>query len=605
MLTLAREPQASPRERLLRFVVRPARAGALAAGASLLVLASVFVLDSLLPTGLDKLFAWSVGTLFSVVAGVALGFPDSPAGLLAALGRLSGTVVSGGAILTALAPAFFALPSPSNEPGMVVPIFCFGAVLMVLNRWPKTGAPDPDAEIDSALPTSGRLPEAPPREHAEEYALTKRDPAVPAEACEREAACLEVRVLWGGSHLATFHRTPPSAFVVGEGDCDFALPVPTFSLVTRASGFCVTRPAGAGASLTDASGHRRPLEDETGKPSSIELVPGRTVTITLPPPSGARAAYRTSGEGIAPSPIAFSVTLGRAGRRARRWPSLPEARTVVSFVLAAVALTWPIAIGPSREPPTDDLSAEHFFRIQQAIHAADERARGADDNSPPPLASAWRRNNPLYWLDDHGWYTESTETLLALDPEQRAIACASMRAPWGGDSMRHPTAMRLRIGALCAHRGDLRVPAKTGPLVDLPLGDANRPNDLWFEQMNALAPRFGPTFGVWFERLTPKDAAPWFESVDSALVARVPYIRACGALEPVIERATAELRVVVGLDGRIFNVAIHRADGPAFGPSQVTCMARAIDDILTPSKPAKLATLTYRVTILPSSAIEP
>jgi hypothetical protein len=366
------------------------RAGAVAAGGSLLGLAAAILVGHMLDSLRVSFRVWAACTVAAVVAGV-LRHAETPWSVppiaLRLLGAAPVGLVLGGGTF-ALAVGWLDLPKHGP-----LPVAFYGASGLVLLlaglRRPSAAFALDDVPDDGP---GGLLPAAPPVERGAPsalYALAKNGPEVKADECERGAPAVEVRMFWGTDVLRVVHLDPPRPFAIGDGPLVVARASGVRAVASRGSAGVVR--VASGALLTIDQALAEGIAEPSGDGAEIRLAEGTTVTLS--PSARGACAYRSGPEAAAC--VAFEVSLVRAGKRVRRAPLLAGARrfAVITLLGASAvggAIAWASRTGAPPDHEVEQVGSDQRYLMQQYLHAAAEQEMEEEDEQTP---ITWSRDS--------------------------------------------------------------------------------------------------------------------------------------------------------------------------------------------------------------------
>lgn len=367
-----------------RWVVIPLRAGALAAGGSLLTLVLTAVLARLVEPKLPLVWSWLALTLVSFALALRFGHRDPARGIGEIGLRLLGTTVYGGLlVLAVLVPVLYFLPAASGVPVALVILAGCGALFIVLARRSLR-----ETQLVEVPDTPGLIPAAPPVEHAARYELVPSTAPLSAEEHEREAPAIEVRVLWGTDLLHVHHLSPPRPLHLGDDPVGLAPP--------GSGRFPLIEVEGDRVFVSTPPSATRVVQAGGEEGSRLLLSPGMKVSISLPT-TAAKDAYRAAPGAERAEGVVLEISHVRAGRVVGRSLSLslraaerPLGFLLLSSVLVLGYLGLSAFFQPVRFPDDDEfVDSTRQQEIQRQMEAV--RLRLAEDSEPDEIANPEHR----------------------------------------------------------------------------------------------------------------------------------------------------------------------------------------------------------------------
>lgn len=566
-----------------RFVVLPARAGALAGGGSAMGLALAVAIDSARGRTVP-MAVWVASTAAACTAAVLVGYPRAPLTPDRVLRRALGVVVYGlvlGGAPMALITA--QLSRPRQDAASILALVVLSFALVAFGLRDRSRRP---LEVDVDDAPGGLLPAALPEDHhaGATYALARSGPALSAEETERDDLAVEVRVLWGADLLRVEHLCPPRGYLVGDGgdlviDVE-ALGASALPLVIVDDGEAsVIAPRGAtGVIERDAArvtldhaiaqGLAEPFD---GAPSALRVPLSLGARVTMSLPLGAPATpYRAAltGLGAVEAGVVIEIAMVRAGRVIGREISLEGAGRFALSAAIALSVAAVLPLGKARQPTCfgtcDEPTEDALVYMAQSIEAMGERPE--IEEAPPP-------GTPLFdgALDPASPFDLPSEAAL-FGP---ALLCLPLVA-WldDPDVESFPSAIHRFCDAPALSPFGLRA-LGTPPNVDL-LG--RDPADAWsplFVRALRAAPPQGHALPTRVRSLVVRSDPLESSAIERALHERQGALRDCVALAQRHDPApygAIDLRATLdprGLLGDVSILRVRRVESPRTTPGGV------------------------------------
>lgn len=395
-----------------RFVVLPARAGALAGGGSAMGLALALAIDSARGRTVP-MAVWVASTTAACTAAVLVGYPRAPLTPDRVLRRALGVGVYGlvlGGAPMALITAQLSRPRQDAASILVLVVLSFALVAFGLRDRSRRPL---EVDVDDA--PGGLLPAALPEDHhaGSTYALARSGPALGAEETERDDLAVEVRVLWGADLLRVEHLCPPRRYLVGDGG-DLVIDVEALGasalplvVVDDSEPSVIAPRAATGVIERDAArvtldhaieqGLAEPFD---GAPSALRVPLSLGARVTMSLPLGAPATpYRAAlaGPDAAEARVVIEIAMVRAGRVIGREISLEGAGRFALSAAIALSVAAVLPLGKARQPTCfgtcDEPTEDALVYMAQSIEAMGERPE--IEELPPGMAEARRFDGAL------------------------------------------------------------------------------------------------------------------------------------------------------------------------------------------------------------------